>query len=179
VLNPLEVEKGLGVGQALALSSGFLYSIYIIACRQIAKLAKFHPLSATSFSFLGALVVLLPIGLIIQFSYSHFNMFSNLISLSSQQSYLLFGLITLGTIFPYLALNLGLVKTEASDTGMTLLIEPVSASLLGYLALGQSLGFGQIVGACLILASIALINLRIGKLLPKRETRMQLLDLNS
>lgn len=159
VLNPLGIEGSVGTGEALALTSGFLYAVYIVTSRKIASSKRFPPLTMTSLSFVGALVILLPVGLLAQGLCSHLSLFSGIVALDAHQAELLLGLISLGTVIPYLALNLGLVKKEASDTGLTLMIEPVSASVLGYLALGQTLGVDQVIGACLIIASIVLVNL--------------------
>jgi len=159
VLNPLNMEQGLGLGDTLALASGFLYALYIVTNRRIVRDENIHPLTMTSFSFVGALAFLLPVNLLVQGLYPSSDVFAGIISLNSHQVELLLGLIIIGTVIPYLALNLGLLKMEASEAGMTLMVEPVSASALGYLALGQSLGAGQVAGACLIIASIVLLNL--------------------
>ena len=159
VVNPLNIVQGLGLGDALALTSGFLYALYIVTSRQVVRDKKLHPLIMTSFSFVGALAFLLPISLLVQGLYPSSDVFAGITSFNSYQIELLLGLIVIGTVIPYLALNLGLMKMEASEAGMTLMVEPVAASALGYLVLGQGLGSGQVGGACLIIASIVLLNL--------------------
>ena len=162
VFNPLGAGRGPGVGQVLALSSGIFYALYIVASRRIVSGQRFHPLTTTSLSFVGALVSLVPVSLLLQASYPRLDLLAGMVTSNAHQVELSLGLIVLGTILPYVALNLGLTKMEASDAGMTLLVEPISASAFGYLLLGQSLGQAQVVGGFLIITSIVLVNLRIG-----------------
>jgi drug/metabolite transporter (DMT)-like permease len=154
VVNPLGLERGSGPGLALALSSGFLYAVYIVASGEMAKTNRFQSVTITSLSFGGALLLLLPVGLLIQSFISHSAFSAGIVTLSTAQVGLLLGLVAFGTVLPYLALNRGLKNMRASDAGITLLVEPVSVFALGYIFLGQVPGPNEYVGGVLIGISI-------------------------
>ena len=155
VLNPLTLESGIGVGQALALCSGLMYAFYIIASKRV---AGFKPLSKTALTFGGALLLLVPIYMITGIVHPSFGISADIYAVNATQTDLLLGLVVVGTILPYLTLNLGLEFMSASDSGITLLVEPITASALGSLLLGQALGLNQLVGGGLIVASIVETN---------------------
>ncbi len=158
VYNPSGLERGVGLGQTLALSSGLLYAIYIVANRRMVKTERFHLVTRTSLSFGGALLLLLPTGLLIQSFAPHSAFYAGIVTFSTVQAELMLGLITLGTVLPYLALNRGLEDMSASDAGITLLVEPVSVFALSYLFLGQVPGPNQYLGGALVGISILVLN---------------------
>lgn len=154
VVNPLGLERGSGPGLALALSSGFLYAVYIVASGEVAKTDRFQSVTITSLSFGGALLLLLPVGLLIQGFISHEAFSAGIVTLNTAQAGQLVGLVALGTVLPYLALNRGLKNMRASDAGMTLLVEPVSVFALSYIFLGQVPAPNEYLGGILIGISI-------------------------
>jgi drug/metabolite transporter (DMT)-like permease len=120
----------------------------------MAKTNRFQSVTITSLSFGGALLLLLPVGLLIQSFISHSAFSAGIVTLSTAQVGLLLGLVAFGTVLPYLALNRGLKNMRASDAGITLLVEPVSVFALGYIFLGQVPGPNEYVGGVLIGISI-------------------------
>jgi drug/metabolite transporter (DMT)-like permease len=70
------------------------------------------------------------------------------------------GVIVLGvfaTIVPFMLFLWGLGHVGASRAGIVSTLEPLSAALLAYLWLGQSLGAGQIAGGLMVIAGIAVV----------------------
>jgi drug/metabolite transporter (DMT)-like permease len=70
------------------------------------------------------------------------------------------GVIILGvfaTIVPFMLFLWGLGHVGASRAGIISTLEPLSAALLAYLWLGQSLGAGQIAGGLMVIAGIAVV----------------------
>jgi drug/metabolite transporter (DMT)-like permease len=155
VLNPLRLGLGVGVGQALAISSGLLYALYIIASK---KVGGFNPMTKTALSFSGALALLFPAYWLIGLASPGIGVSAGVANINVTQVALLLGLVVIGTILPYVALNFGLEHMPASDSGLTLLVEPIVASALGSVFLGQGLGLNQLVGGALIVASILVLN---------------------
>jgi drug/metabolite transporter (DMT)-like permease len=63
----------------------------------------------------------------------------------------------LGTIVPFTLFVWGLGRIGASRAGVVSTLEPLSAAVIAYLWLGQTLGAVQIAGAALVLAGITVV----------------------
>jgi drug/metabolite transporter, DME family len=138
----------LWLGAALALGAGFCYSLVALGGRAVAP--HYHPLQPITLAFsLGALLLLPPAlagGLVL--SYTPVGWL------------LLFYLGLVPTAFAYGLYLRGLRTVPATVAAILSLLEPLGSTALAVLLLGERLGALAIVGAGLLLASMALLYLR-------------------
>lgn len=71
-------------------------------------------------------------------------------------------LVLVVTLFPYLSYTKGLKGMENGTASVLASIEPVVATLTGVLIYKEKLNSWNIIGMCMVLASIALINIKCG-----------------
>lgn len=72
-------------------------------------------------------------------------------------------LVLLVTLLPYLSYTRGLKGMENGTASVLASIEPVVATLVGMLIYKEKMNIWNLVGICLVLGSIVLINIRLGK----------------
>lgn len=152
VANPQAIahhSTGFLLGVMLALGAGFSYAVY--AVRAKASIATLEPLPVAAFSFTAAAFLLTPALLLKPTSTD-----ALLISLP----YLLYlGVVPTG--LAYALYMVGLRRTPATIAGITVLLEPLTATLLGVLVFGESMGITGGVGVLLLLLAIALLTVPI------------------
>lgn len=73
-------------------------------------------------------------------------------------------LVLLVTLLPYLSYTKGLKKMENGTASVLASIEPVVATLVGTVIYRESMNVWNVLGICLVLGSIVIINSRDGKL---------------
>jgi drug/metabolite transporter (DMT)-like permease len=69
----------------------------------------------------------------------------------------LLGFALIATAIPYTLTNYGMKRIEASTASIILLFDPISSVTLGVILMGQMVGFGQLIGASLILCATILV----------------------
>lgn len=133
-------------GLLVGLGSGLGYALYSIFGKLAS--AKYRPLTITTYTFIMASVVILPLSQIWLKA-----------SLFLQGKVVLYS-IALG-LFPtslaYILYTIGLTKVEAGRASIIANIEPVVAVLIGVIFMDDILTFWQVVGALLVLAAAFLI----------------------
>ena len=137
--NPRGVLLGLGAGSGYA-----LYSIF----SRYALERGYHSFTINLYTFLFAAAACLPLVDIRKV----FSVCSQ--SLSMCVFSVLCGLIT--TVIPYIAYNFGLATVETGKAAIIASVEPVVATLIGFLLFHETLSFGNIVGIGLVLTAIAI-----------------------
>lgn len=144
------VESVFGI--ILAIGAGFLLSIWIILGKKSANLNQHYITTTFSWSLFGAAWLIL------------FYIFGNLFFPSNETFKFSFELIpsswfylivfaSLSGLLPHLLFYKGVMTVSGSITGIILLIEPATATLLADIIFSQKIGFELIVGGALILLS--------------------------
>jgi drug/metabolite transporter (DMT)-like permease len=133
----------------LGIASGFTYGLYSI----FTKLALRHysPLTFTFYTFLTATIVLAPICGVDSMTTIAFS------STKATVMPAVFGIVT--SVIPYICFTCGLKYTEAGKANITATIEPVVATLIGVLVLGEKLSIPATAGIALVLLSAVILNL--------------------
>jgi len=148
VVGPRELGQVSGhswVGALLALGAGVSYAVYAVAAKRV--LARVAPLTVAAITFTLAAIFLAPALLGERVSSS---------TLTKGWPLLLY--LGVGpTAAAYALFTAGLRRVPATAAGITSLLEPLTATLLGVLAFGESLGALGIAGALLLLFSFALL----------------------
>mgnify|MGYP005841083161 CR=1 FL=1 len=141
----VESTIDLLIGTALALTAGFSYSLVVLGARLIA--ADYHPVVPVALSFtLGALLLLpaaLSTGLVVDYPV--------------QGWLVLIYLSIVPTAIAYALYVRGMRSVRATTAATITLLEPLGSALLAILLLGERFTTTGIVGAILLIASIAII----------------------
>ncbi len=133
----------------VGIGSGFCYALYSIFSKPLIK--KYNPLTITTYTFLIAALVAIPISGIAQNTQIAFLPDSILLS---------FGLAVVCTISPFILYTSGLKKVSPSKASILATIEPFIAALFGFFVFKESMTIEKIAGMVLIFASIFLINIK-------------------
>ncbi len=128
----------LGIG--LALLSGFVYAVYVIIAK--VNLAQMETLTVTAFSFTTSAFLLSPV-LILQVGHLTWVSLPFLIYLGA-----------VPTGLAYIFYMVSLKQTSATTAGIVVLLEPLTATLLGVFALGEPIFWTGILGAILLVGAI-------------------------
>jgi len=151
IVNPLNIQKiGSFTGVILSLLGGFLLSLWVILGRVAGK-KEYNPIT-TKFSnilfYVIFMLIFYPIVSIFIKDASIINL-----SLNFPIIFWLYFLIfeILAGLIPHISYYIGVKKVTASDAGIILLLEPVSAAILAAIFLGQTIASNVIIGGFLIL----------------------------
>ena len=135
-------------GIALALVSGLGYATYTIVAKRLLRLGH-TPVAVMGASFgLGA-VLLLPVLLLGDTAWLH--------TPDGLALALYLGIVP--TALAYSLFARGLRSLDASEVTTLVLAEPLTATVLGVVVLGERVGIGGVLGAVLILAGLAVLAL--------------------
>ena len=135
-------------GIALALVSGLGYATYTIVAKRLLRLGH-TPVAVMGASFgLGA-VLLLPVLLLGDTAWLH--------TPDGLALALYLGIVP--TALAYSLFARGLRSLDASEVTTLVLAEPLTATVLGVVVLGERVGVGGVLGAVLILAGLAVLAL--------------------
>lgn len=157
------------LGLLAGIGSGFGYALYSIFGK--AALEKYHTMTIATYTFVFAALALLPLSCFnfISSSFSPISSpfsspFSSPISSSLVVTFsgldfwlYLLGLGLFPTVLAYLLYTKGLKSVESSRASIVATVEPVVASLMGVLLFGEVLSGWQLVGICLVLSAVVLI----------------------
>ena len=132
---------GLASGLAAAAAAAF-NTIYI---RRAVR--EYHPITAVTYSCgFGAL-----------FWWAVMPSIGNVGAIVPEQLFMFLYVVVFSTIIPFLLFFLGLRYLSATNVSVTSSLEPVIAALTAYLALGEMMGFLQMVGGLLVLAAVFML----------------------
>lgn len=133
-------------GAVLGIASGLFYGLYSIFGHYALK--HYPPLTVTFYTFAfagaGALFVIRPAELSACFAQP-----GNL--------WLALGLVVLCTVGPYLLYTRGLAALDSGKAAILACIEPVTAALVGVLAMGEPMSAGVLLGLVCILTSVCIL----------------------
>lgn len=137
-------------GILYGLGSGLGYGLYSIFGRYAIK-RKYSAITITYYSFLFSAVALLfmikPTAILHKLGTGQVDI--NIVYV--------IGTAIVVTILPYIFYTLGLTKIENSKAAVVACIEPIMATVFGFLVFHEVLSFGEIVGVALVLLAIILL----------------------
>ena len=137
-------------GILFGLGSGLGYGLYSIFGR-FAINRKYSAMTITYYSFLFSTLALL-------FLTKPMEIFTKLNSGRVDINiYYVIGTAIVVTILPYIFYTLGLTKIENSKAAVLACIEPIMATLFGFLVFHEVLSIGEILGVVLVLIAIILL----------------------
>jgi drug/metabolite transporter (DMT)-like permease len=132
-----------------ALAAALTYSVYVLVS---GRLQKVTPAGGSSF------YVILSAGIaLLIFNFSHIQ-FEKLLIIDNFM--IVMGIAVVCTILPITAFLLGLQRLPSGTASIIVTVEPVVATIAGFLILGESLLPSQIIGGGLVLAGIIFIQIK-------------------
>ncbi len=138
-----------GYGFLLGLGSGIGYALYTIFGKY--ALRTYHPLTLTLYTFLVAGICLIPFSDIPQIVD---------VAIGSQDALMwMIGLGLLITTLPYLLYNLGLNGLDAGVASVVAFLEPMVATIAGFIIYNETPSILDILGILMILFAIILLNI--------------------
>ncbi|MEJ2248596.1 MAG: DMT family transporter [Candidatus Lokiarchaeota archaeon] len=148
------------VGDLFALANGVLYAIYLLIGRSSSEKRKNVPyILSISFVLFWSIIIAIPLLFCLSFlplpnSLSTFS-FTILVNPGIIGIGIIFAVF--GSIIPYGLIMVALKKIESSKASILLLGEPVSAIILGFLILSQSITIWYLIGGSLIMCAVIII----------------------
>jgi drug/metabolite transporter (DMT)-like permease len=146
-------------GIFLALSNAVFAAIYMILGRKWSGHEGYRPSVTTFWGYFFAMLWMVPILLIASLFISDPRIVGFQLFLSLPTWLLLLGFGLIATAIPYMLTNVGVEKVDASAASIILLLDPISATIFGFIFLGQPVAFWQVIGATLIFLATILIAL--------------------
>jgi len=157
----VEVWSGLaldGIGVAAALSAAVAYAIYVLMAEHAVK--QRDPASLLAYGFLFAALFWAVVRPPWHFPGGRVNddvsLLGHLSSWSAPVWLLLLFVVVGGTMVTFLLVTAALRHISATRVGIVAMLEPVAASVVAFLWLGESFGPAQLVGGSIVLAGIVL-----------------------
>lgn len=157
----VEVWSGLaldGVGVAAALSAAVAYAIYVLMAEHAVK--RRDPTSLLAYGFLFAALFWAVARPLWRFPADRVDddvsLLGHLSGLTAPVWLLLLFVVVGGTMVTFLLVTAALRHISATRVGIVAMLEPVAASVVAFLWLGESFGLSQLVGGSIVLAGIVL-----------------------
>jgi len=133
------------VGIALCVLSAVMWSVGTVISRHLPLPP--HPFTATAYQMLGGGLAMLPLGLATAGSWSP----------SWHSALAWFYLVTIGSVVGYTAYVWLLAHAPLNTTATYAYVNPVVAIILGFLINDESISTMALIGAAIIVASVALV----------------------
>ena len=157
----VEVWGGLaldGVGVAAALAAAVAYMIYVLMAEHAVKWRD--PASLTAYGFLFAALFWAAVQPLWRFPAGRLDdsvsLLGHLERFSLPVWLLMLYIVVAGTMVTFLLVAAALRHISATRVGIVAMLEPVAASAVAFLWLGESFGAAQLVGGAIVLAAILL-----------------------
>ena len=134
------------LGLILGVGAGFFYALYSLFGKFALK--KYNSLTVTVYTFLFAAIAVTP-----------FSGLWNNIALFSNHNvwFYIIGLGFLSTMLPFLFYTKGLSTIESSRASIIATIEPVVASLVGFMIFNEKLNLYQYFGIILVISAVMIV----------------------
>ncbi len=151
----LGLETGQGIGILLCLAAAFSYGLSALVARRF--LSNSPPLGTATFQMLASAAMMMLVACIFERPWE--------LAMPGATTWLaVIGLAALSTALAYIVFFQVLRRSGATNVILVTLLIPVTAILLGYLVLGESVSLREIIGALVIGSALLLIDGRVFKL---------------
>ena len=148
----LGFETNQGIGILLCLAAAFSYGLSALLARRL--LSNSPPLGTATFQMLASAAMMTPVAAVFERPWQ--------LAMPSTTTWLaVIGLAALSTALAYIVFFQVLRRSGATNVMLVTLLIPVTAILLGYLVLGESISLREISGALVIGSALLLIDGRV------------------
>jgi drug/metabolite transporter (DMT)-like permease len=153
----LGFQSGEGVGILLCLAAAFSYGLSALYARR--KLSNSPPLATATFQLLASALMMTIVAAVFERPWQ--------LPMPGVTTWLaMIGLAALSTALAYIVFFQVLRRSGSTNVMLVTLLIPVTAILLGYLVLGESISLREIIGALVIGSALLLMDGRVLKLIP-------------
>ena len=153
----LGFQSGEGIGILLCLMAAFSYGLAALYARR--KLSDSPPLATATFQMLASSLMMAVIAAVFERPWQ--------LPMPGLTTWLaMIGLAALSTALAYIVFFQILRRSGSTNVMLVTLLIPVTAILLGYLVLGESVSLREMAGALVIGSALLLIDGRVLKLVP-------------
>src|SRR5712691_3518195 len=150
-------QSGEGVGILLCLAAALSYGLSALYARR--KLSNSPPLATATFQLLASALMMTIVAAVFERPWQ--------LPMPSMTTWLaMIGLAALSTALAYIVFFQVLRRSGSTNVMLVTLLIPVTAILLGYLVLGESISLREIMGALVIGSALLLMDGRVLKLIP-------------
>ena len=148
----LGIQTGEGIGILLCLAAAFSYGLAALYARR--KLSDSPPLATATFQLLASALMMTIVAAVFERPWQ--------LPMPGVTTWLaMIGLSALSTALAYIVFFQVLRRSGSTNVMLVTLLIPVTAVLLGYLVLGESISLREIVGALVIGSALLLIDGRV------------------
>ena len=153
----LGFQSGEGAGILLCLAAAFSYGLSALYARR--KLSNSPPLATATFQLLASGLMMTIVAAVFERPWQ--------LPMPGVTTWLaMIGLAALSTALAYIVFFQVLRRSGSTNVMLVTLLIPVTAILLGYLVLGESISLREIIGALVIGSALLLMDGRVLKLIP-------------
>jgi drug/metabolite transporter (DMT)-like permease len=153
----LGFQTGEGIGIPLCLAAAFSYGLSALYARR--KLSDSPPLATATFQLLASSLMMAVIAAVFERPWQ--------LPMPGATTWLaMFGLSAFSTALAYIVFFQVLRRSGSTNVMLVTLLIPVTAILLGYLVLDESISLREIIGALVIGSALLLIDGRVLKFVP-------------
>jgi drug/metabolite transporter (DMT)-like permease len=153
----LGFQSGEGVGILLCIAAAFSYGLSALYARR--KLSNSPPLATATFQLLASALMMTIVAAVFERPWQ--------LPMPGVTTWLaMIGLSALSTALAYIVFFQVLRRSGSTNVMLVTLLIPVTAILLGYLVLGESISLREIIGALVIGSALLLMDGRVLKLIP-------------
>ena len=146
------IQAGEGIGILLCLAAAFSYGLAALYARR--KLSNSPPLATATFQLLASSLMMTIVAAVFERPWQ--------LPIPGAATWLaMMGLAGLSTALAYIVFFQVLRRSGSTNVMLVTLLIPVTAILLGYLVLGESISLREIVGAFVIGSALLLIDGRV------------------
>jgi drug/metabolite transporter (DMT)-like permease len=150
-------QSGEGVGILLCLAAAFSYGLSALYARR--KLSNSPPLATATFQLLASALMMTIVAAVFERPWQ--------LPMPGVTTWLaMISLAALSTALAYIVFFQVLRRSGSTNVMLVTLLVPVTAILLGYLVLGESISLREIIGALVIGSALLLMDGRVLKLIP-------------
>ena len=157
----VEVWSGLsldGLGVTAALCAALAYAVYVLMAERAVR--RRDPASLTAYGFLFAAIFWAAVQPVWRFPAGRLDdrvsLLGHLERFSLPVWLLLLYIVIAGTMITFLLVAAALRHISATRVGIVAMLEPVAASAVAFVWLGESFGTAQLLGGAIVLAGILL-----------------------
>jgi drug/metabolite transporter (DMT)-like permease len=150
-------QSGEAVGILLCLAAAFSYGLSALYARR--KLLNSPPLATATFQLLASALMMTVVAAVFERPWQ--------LPMPGATTWLaMIGLSALSTALAYIVFFQVLRRSGSTNVTLVTLLIPVTAILLGYLVLGESISLREIIGALVICSALLLMDGRVLKFIP-------------
>jgi drug/metabolite transporter (DMT)-like permease len=164
----IDLNDNYFIGNILVFINAVSFGIYLVISKNILK--RYHPATVTSWVFIFGAVGVFPIGIkeVVNLPYGEVSLTAWLCAAF---------LIIFSSVIVYYINNWALQRTSSSTVAVYIYIQPIVATIISTLTLGETLTLNTVISAALIFAGVFIVSLKMREEMMQEAASSKELDL--